>query len=175
MLRGKQEGRHFSALRSDKNVRAWYLTLIRSGFYLLDALHLRRVVARLQRTGADFIILDRCSYDQLVHIRSRHWLARAYVRTVMSVTPTPDFAFVLDASPEEAFRRKPEYPLAFMSEYRQAFLGLREFVPHLRVIAPAPLEDVHQQIVEHLVSGGVNRLECALESKEREQLLSNSQ
>jgi thymidylate kinase len=167
ILRGKQERRQSSALRSDKNVRAWYLTLIRSGFYLLDALHLRRVVARLQRTGADFIILDRCSYDQLVHIRSRHWLARAYIRTVMSVTPTPDFAFVLDASPEEAFRRKPEYPLAFMREYRHAFLGLREFVPHLAVIAPAPVEEVHQQIIEHLTSGGANYVSRASANKER--------
>src|SRR5579864_6753741 len=38
--------------RRDKNVRSWYLSLVRSALYLLDALHLRRVVARACRSGA---------------------------------------------------------------------------------------------------------------------------
>ena len=77
-------------LRNDKNVRAWYLTLIRSAFYLLDALHLRTVVRRLMRSGTDFIILDRWSYDQVVHIKSRNWLARLYIQTVFVLAPSPD-------------------------------------------------------------------------------------
>jgi thymidylate kinase len=174
MLGGKQVGLEPTSLRNDKNVRTWYLTLIRAGFYLLDALHLRTVLERLRRGGADLIILDRYSYDQLVHIRSRHWLVRAYIRTVMWVAPTPDFAFVLDASPEDAFQRKPEYPLSFMHEYRQAFLGLREFVPQLTVIAPATVEEVHQQIVRHLTCDGGGDVACAFASKGSEELLSNS-
>lgn len=135
-------------LRSDKNVRTWYLTFIRSAFYLLDALHLRVIVARLIRSGADFIILDRWSYDQLVHIKSRNWLARKYIQAVFAFAPSPDVAFVLDARPEDAFRRKPEYPLPFLHEYRHDFLALKSFVPRLQVISPGSIDEVHHRILE---------------------------
>jgi thymidylate kinase len=175
MLRGKEEREELPSLRNDKNVRAWYLTLIRSAFYLLDAVHLRQVVGRLQRSGADFIILDRCSYDQLVHIRPHHSLARAYIRTVLTATPEPTVAFVLDASPEDAFRRKPEYPLGFMHEYRQAYLDLRQFVPQLKVIAPGSVEDVHKQIVECVLDHASSQRDSpACAHEESEVLLSNS-
>jgi len=70
------EGKGNVPLRRDKNVRAWYLTLVRSAFYLLDALSLRAAVARVARSGSDYILLDRWTYDQLVHIQSRNCLAR---------------------------------------------------------------------------------------------------
>src|SRR6478672_5609991 len=106
MLAGDEEREQRPSLRNDKNVRAWYLTLIRSAFYLLDAFHLRVVVGRQMRSGAHFIILDRWSYDQLVHIKSRNWLARTYIKAVFTLAPSPDVAFVLDASPHDAFQRK---------------------------------------------------------------------
>lgn len=175
IFRGKEEREQPSSLRNDKNVRAWYLTLVRSAFYLLDAFHLKQVVARLQRSGADFIILDRCTYDQLVHIRPHQTFTRAYIRTVLKAAPKPDVAFVLDSSPEDAFRRKPEYPLAFLHEYRQAFLNLQEFVPQLTVIAPGSVEEVHRQIVECVLNVGSSpRSACGSASDEREVLLSNS-
>src|SRR5215471_21457335 len=39
--------------RRDKNVRRWYLTLMRHLLYLLDVVNLRRVVARSLKTGSD--------------------------------------------------------------------------------------------------------------------------
>lgn len=174
MFHGEQQREQLPSLRNDKNVRAWYLTLIRSAFYLLDAFHLRRVVGRLQRSGADFIILDRCSYDQLVHIRPHRSIARAYIRTVLAATPEPAVAFVLDASPEDAFQRKPEYPLAFMHEYRQAYLNLREFVPQLKVIAPGSVEDVHKRIVDCVLVHVPSQRGSPVSHEEDEVLLSSS-
>src|SRR5512140_824250 len=51
--------------RRDKNIRKWYLTPLRLGLYLLDAISLRRVVARGRRSGSDFVIMDRYIYDEL--------------------------------------------------------------------------------------------------------------
>lgn len=148
----KTRGREQSVpLRSDKNVRAWYLTLIRSIFYLLDSLRLHRVVRRLQGEDWDFLIFDRYIYDQVVQVRARHALARGYIRLLIALAPTPDFKFVLDASPDEAFSRKPEYPLSFMHEYRRAFLGLRDFVPGLSIIPPASIAEVQQRILSRLL------------------------
>src|SRR5437764_9699103 len=45
--------------RRDKNVRKWYLNLLRHGLYLLDAVSLVFVAARARRSGADVIIFDR--------------------------------------------------------------------------------------------------------------------
>jgi thymidylate kinase len=141
------------SLRHDKNVRTWYLMLVRAGFYLLDALSLRRVVSKLSRHDHDFIIFDRYLYDELVQIQPRHWLTRAYIRLLLSVAPEPEFPFILDASPDEAFARKPEYPLDFMRDYRQAFLDLREFIPHLTVVEPSTVDNVQQLIVQRIAQG----------------------
>lgn len=143
-----------ASLRHDKNVRTWYLTLVRSFFYALDTLRLRQVANRLRNSeDFDFIIFDRYVYDLLVQVRARNWWARTYRKALLALAPSPNKAFVLDASPDEAFKRKPEYPLAFMHEYRHEFLGLREFVPHMEVISPATIDEVHQQIMSLLLCG----------------------
>lgn len=152
VLTNRRDSRETS-LRNDKNVRAWYLTLIRSAFYLFDAFHLRAVVRRTMRSGTDFIILDRWSYDQLVHIKSSGWLARTYIKTVLALAPSPNVALVLDAAPDEAFRRKPEYPLAFLHQYRQDFLALKSFVPGLQIISPGSVDEVQRRIYESVVDG----------------------
>jgi hypothetical protein len=91
-------------------------------------------------------------YDLLVQIAPRHWYTRLYNRALIALAPTPYLAFILDASPDEAFRRKPEYPLEFMHEYRRAFLRLRDFVPQLMVIPNGTVEDVQHRILESLLA-----------------------
>ena len=137
-------------LRNDKNVRRWYLTFIRAIFYAFDTLSLRLLVRKLRRRHLHFIIFDRYVYDLLVQVRPRHWWTRLYNRALIALAPTPEIALLLDASPDDAFRRKPEYPLAFMHEYRQSFLALRAFVPQLKVIAPGSIDDVFQKILNTL-------------------------
>jgi thymidylate kinase len=145
------------ATRSDKNVRTWYLTLLRSPFYLLDTLNLRRVIARVQLQSPDFIIFDRYYYDQVVQLRSQGWLARMFRRLLIALAPDPNFAFILDAHPAEAFRRKPEYPLAFLYEYRRGYLGLPSLIPGIQVIAAAPPEMVQRQILERVATYSSDR------------------
>lgn len=151
MLRKPDASHHGKDLRNDKNVRIWYLTLVRACFYLLDSLRLRRIVRRLRARDSDFIVFDRYIYDQAVQIRPRHWFARAYIRLLLALAPQPEFGFILDASPDDAFQRKPEYPLPFMHEYRRAFLALRHFSFGVRVIPPGSIQDVQTRIMSHLL------------------------
>ena len=146
------QGKGTAQLRSDKNVQRWYLTVIRAVFYLFDSLSLRMLVSRERNKRPDYIVFDRYIYDQFVQIRARHWLARAFMRLLLRIAPAPDFPFILDASPEAAFQRKPEYPLAFMLEYRQAFLRLRTLVPRLIVVGPGSIGDISQVLVTCLLS-----------------------
>src|ERR1700745_2529386 len=148
-LGNKRSSDHSPLLRNDKNVHTWYLTLVRSIFYLFDCLRLRRAALQLRKTNSDFVIFDRYIYDQIVQIRARHWLARAYVRLLGTIAPTPDAGFILDASTDVGFGKKTEYTLSFLHEYRRAFLALTRLVPELIVIAPRSIAEGKQQIVAH--------------------------
>lgn len=133
--------------RHDKNVRAWYLTLARHGLYLLDALNLRRVVARARRSGADVVIMDRYIYDELANLPLGNRASRAFVRTIAWFVPRPDLALLLDADPESARARKPEYPVEFMRECRGWYHRLASLLGNITVIAPLPLEQAKAEVV----------------------------
>ena len=127
--------------RRDKNVRKWYLSFIRHGLYALDALHLVKVVNMARRSGADVIILDRYIYDELANLPLENPLTRMYIGMVRSLVPKPDLAYLLDADPDAAYQRKPEYPVEFMKKSRRAYFRLAELLGTLTVIPPLPLEE----------------------------------
>ncbi len=83
-------------------MRKWYLSVVRHGLYLLDALHLVRVVGAARRSGADVIIMDRYIYDELANLPLSNILTRIFVRMVSGFVPKPDVAYLLDADPEAA-------------------------------------------------------------------------
>lgn len=103
--------------------------------------------AQAESTGV--IIFDRYIYDQLAALPIHRWPARTYARFVLSLTPKPDISYLLDADPQAARARKPEYPLEFLQTYRASYLELQKLA-HLRLISPANPEHVHSQIVTSL-------------------------
>jgi thymidylate kinase len=136
--------------KNSKHLGSWYLTIARSAMYLFDALKLRRLMERIAEGRYDFVIFDRYIYDQLVILSSRGFLTKAYIRIVLGLSPKPDLAFVLDAPAEDAFIRKPEYPLHFMYSYRRAFLRFRETQPNLIVVPSSTMDEVAELILRHV-------------------------
>jgi thymidylate kinase len=136
--------------RNNKHVRKWYLSAARAGFYMLDVTRLHRLLAGEQVSNSDVVIFDRYIYDQIANIDTPSFAIRSYSKMLLKQTPVPDLAFVLDASPDAAFARKPEYPLEFMHRNRRTFLQLQELVPQLIVIAEAKPEDVRSEIILHI-------------------------
>lgn len=136
--------------KNNKCVRKWYLTTARLGLYMLDVARLRRLLASQPIRNSDVVIFDRYIYDQIANIDSASFAARLYAKILLSQTPAPDLAFVLDASPTAAFARKPEYPLACMHQNRQNFLRLHELSPQLIIIPDAGAEDVRREISTHI-------------------------
>lgn len=121
--------------RRDKNMRGWHLTLARHFLYLLDAINLRRVVARAKRqSGADIVILDRYIYDELSNLNLSNSLSRTFVKFVNRLVPRPDVAYLLDADPVAAYARKPEYPVEFMKKCRRAYFDLAGILRTMTVI-----------------------------------------
>jgi thymidylate kinase len=127
--------------RRDKNMRGWYLTLARHLLYLLDAISLRRVIAREKKCGADVVILDRYVYDELSNLNLTNPISRIFIRRVHAFTPQPDIAFVLDVDPAAAYMRKPEYPVEFMKKCRQAYFELSNLLGTMTIVPPCPLPE----------------------------------
>jgi thymidylate kinase len=134
------------AARRDKNLQSWPLFAGRSVLHLLDVVNLWYVV-RKQKTPGVVIIFDRYIYDQLAALPMKTWWARSFARLLLRIAPTPELSYLLDAVPEEALARKPEYPLEFMRKYRSSYLELRDLAG-MELIPAADPEDVHAAILE---------------------------
>jgi thymidylate kinase len=134
------------AARRDKNLQSWPLFAGRSVLHLLDVVNLWRVV-RKEKTQGVVLIFDRYIYDQLAALPMKTWWARAFARLLLRVAPKPELSYLLDAVPEEALARKPEYPLEFMRKYRSSYLELRD-IAGMQLIPAADPEEVHAAILE---------------------------
>jgi thymidylate kinase len=137
--------------RRDKNVRSPLMTLVRMGLYLLDAISLRGRARRALRSGADVVIFDRYIYDELANLNLDNPVMRAYLRALMTLAPKPDVAFVLDADPEQARARKPEYPLDFLHINRNAYLRLSRYLDGIAVIPPLPISQAKLAVVRQVL------------------------
>ena len=137
------------ANRNDKNRQSLPLLLGRSLLHLLDVFRLRRIVRRAKSASPSrgVIIFDRYIYDQLAALPLAHWLARSFASLILKLAPQPDLSFLLDAVPEEARARKPEYPLEFLRVYRDSYLELGRMV-RLSFVSAAGADEVHAAILE---------------------------
>ena len=135
--------------RRDKNMRGWHLTLARHFLYLLDALNLRRVVARERRkSGVDVVILDRYVFDELSNLNLANPLSRRFVKFVQALVPRPDIAYLLDADPVAAYARKPEYPVEFMKQCRRAYFELAALLGNMTVIPALSLPEAKATVLK---------------------------
>ena len=138
--------------RQDKNVQSWYMTPVRYCLYFVDAVSLRRVVAKTRKADADVIIFDRYFYDELANLSVRNPITRAYVRLLLGLALKPDISYLLDADPVQARARKPEYPLDFLHSSRASYLALSELVGGMTIITPQPVLDVEQQVLQQVMT-----------------------
>ena len=136
-------------VRRDKNVSTWYITVFRSFLYMLDAFSLSVAVSRNAESDTDFLIFDRYIYDELANLPMENPAVSLYVRALLRFIPQPDVALFLDAYPEEATTRKPEYPLEFVRRNRDAYHRMSRLVG-MTVIPPLSIEQA-RGIIEQLV------------------------
>jgi len=135
--------------RRDKNVQSWPLLLARCGLSLADTIRLRRVIRKAQSQASGVVIFDRYIYDQLAALPLDSRLARAFACSLLKLAPRLHISYLLDAVPEDARARKPEYPLEFMRRYRSSYLALRALA-QLDLIPAGSPEDVHAAVLNRL-------------------------
>jgi len=134
--------------RRDKNVRSWMMSALRLCIYFADAVSTRSLMKRALRSNADIVIFDRFIYDELANLNLENAAMRMYARAMIKIVPKPDISFLLDAEPEEARARKPEYPLDFLQFSRKSYLGLSESFGCMTVVAPLPADEVEEEILK---------------------------
>jgi thymidylate kinase len=137
--------------RRDKNVRSRTMTMARCFFYLLDAIHANLVVRKFRPAG-DVLIFDRYLYDELANLPLTNTLIQTYIEFLLRLAPKPDVAYILDADPQRAVERKPEYPLDFVAINRLAYLSLAQQTGSMIVINAGPEEGVHERVLEAIIS-----------------------
>lgn len=135
------------AKRNDKNAQFLPLLFGRAALYIFDVLNLRRIVAKTKSQDGGVVIFDRYIYDQLAAMPMDSWLARTYAKILLKLSPRPDISYVLDAIPEVARARKPEYPVDFMHRQRKSYMRLRQ-IAGLQMVPPGEPDEVHADIVE---------------------------
>jgi thymidylate kinase len=131
--------------RRDKNVTSWYVALFRLVLYTLDALQLSAIVSRCLRNDVEFVIFDRYIYDELANLPLQYSPVRLYVRLLLRIVPRPDVAFLLDADPQKAVSRKPEYPLEFVHRNRDAYLRIAALAG-IVILPPSPIAETNELI-----------------------------
>jgi thymidylate kinase len=136
--------------RRDKNVQVWYMHAFRFFLYFLDAIWLNVVAIQTGRSNTDVVIYDRYLYDELANLPMRSGIARAYIRLLLKLASRPDIAYLLDADPEQARERKPEYPIEFVRLNRDNYLALSKLCG-MTVITPGPTAAVENEVMEQLL------------------------
>ncbi len=137
--------------RRDKNVDSASVTAMRFGLYLADAINLALTVRRLRKSEVDVVIFDRYIYDELANLPLQSGLARTFARLILSLVPKPDAAYVVDAEPETAWARKPEYPLEFVFRNRKAYVTLARLAGTVTVIEPGSVQNTAARIRKELM------------------------
>jgi len=138
--------------RKDKNIRSWPMTAVRLFIYFLDAVSARRAVKDALRSGSDVVIFDRYIYDELANLTLSNTVLRSYVLLIMKFVPRPHISYFLDASPEKARARKPEYPLEFLRTNRQSYMTLQDLIGGITVIRSMPLQEVTRAVTGHTLN-----------------------
>jgi len=113
------------ALRRIRVAIVWsrWLREIVYPFDLLIFLGYRLYIETLRKR---ILIMDRYFYDSLADMADGgRWTS---LRLLQAITPTPDVAVLLDVPPEQADRRKPEQPFAFLARRWQAYKTLFPWV-----------------------------------------------
>ncbi|HMG85022.1 MAG TPA: hypothetical protein VK574_04735 [Terracidiphilus sp.] len=133
--------------RRDKNVGGWMMTGLRFFLYFVDAISLRYVVGKQLRSNYDFVIFDRYAYDELANLDLNSAIARTYARMILRITPKADVSFLLDADPDAAYARKPEYPIEFVRVNRRAYMQLNELLGIFTIVAPTEIDTASQEVL----------------------------
>ncbi|MCK4462952.1 MAG: nucleotidyltransferase family protein [Candidatus Omnitrophica bacterium] len=138
--------------RYDKNRKGSKIVTLRKLTYLLDVIILVLKKIYYEKIRNYILIMDRYLYDSLANLFNTG--SEFYTNFMLRIIPRPNLAILLDAKPEVAFERKPEYPSEFYSERRDAYLHVFKHVQTGAVIESeqGKIDDIQENIRDSFVN-----------------------
>lgn len=106
---------------------------LRALIYPLDVLIFRFYRFHVERMNGQVLIMDRYFYDTLVDVTGAERSLR--LRFLSWLTPKPNLGVYLDVSPEEAFARKNEYSVDYLTSRRVSYQELMSGLPGMLVLS----------------------------------------
>lgn len=111
---------------------------LRRLLYLPDLLIFQVLRFYVERVRHGVLIMDRYFYDTLVDIAGPH--AWTWARLLVSITPTPSIAVLLDVPPELAFGRKGEFSVDYLTRRWEDYRRVFQWVPSAVILQPEDLD-----------------------------------
>jgi len=139
-----------------RNAVVWSRTL-RWFVYPVDLLIFALHRIYVEKLTKRILLMDRYFYDTLVDLSRRSERGN---RVLQALTPVPDVAVLVDVPPEQAFLRKPEYSLEYLSARWPAYQSVFSRVPgSVRVpnVEPEPARRMLWRVVTARMPGPLGR------------------
>ena len=128
----------------------------KSGLVLLNRIveeWYRQLIAwRFIRQGK-VVVFDRHFYADFhqydVNATNRRWVERIHGYMLEHIYPKPDLVIYLDAPADVLFARKGEGTVELLEERRQAYMEIREKVPHFEIVdTNQPVDTVYANVLQ---------------------------
>jgi len=136
--------------RLDKNRKGPVIVTLRQVVYLVDLCVFVGVTFFQRRVLGQTIICDRHLIDSIVNLADSNRFAESYSRFMLTIIPKPDVPILIDLDAEVAFERKPEYPLVYNLERRQAYLRVFRRLKGAFVVPSTTIPEVQERIERRL-------------------------
>lgn len=125
--------------------------LLHDACVTIDFLYVCWRVSEVRRPNR-IVVLDRYLADTVAYLRSWGEFKVTLEGLLLGACPPPDVGVLLEVPPEEALRRKKEWPLAHLRRFRDEFSILKDRLHLVPVDATGTREQVEAQVFEALES-----------------------
>jgi hypothetical protein len=124
----------------------------------IDLLIMRATRFHIETIKKNILIVDRYFYDSLADIAylRRGKNPRGFNRFFLSLAPQPDAPVFVDATPEQAFARKREYPLDYLEWRRGVYLNIFEDVKKPIIVVNRDLTSAIQELKATVAARGLS-------------------
>jgi thymidylate kinase len=142
--------------RYDKNRKETSRVVLRQATYIVDLMTLCLVRFYWEGLRRKLVVMDRYIYDSLANLYDTNPIAVAFMNLFVKISPAPTIAFFMDAEPDVAFARKPEYPRDYYTERAAAYRDLFTRIPSGRIVKVRSIDETQEELRE-IVSKQLNR------------------
>lgn len=129
------------------------LGIVRSLAFLVDLVFFLILVwipARMR--SREIILCDRYLWDTAVQLRYLGLCGDKFFRKVVNLIPMPEAPFLLSTSAEQAYSRKPEYPLLHLKRKSQLYSDLTVIRPGIMLVESTTIKETQVAIQRNLAS-----------------------